>query len=81
MVNVSEFTFTHFILTAGGILAFAKYHDWTQEFSFMVGKDGSVKGRSHGNWLDLTNEFSSTIRSRVQSLLIEQPNIITAYQN
>ncbi len=82
MVNVSEFSFTHFILTAGGILAYARYHDWSQEFSFMVGKDGSVKGRTFkGNWLELTNEFSSAIRSRIQSLLIEQPNIVTAYQN
>ena len=80
MYNLSEFYFTRVLPTKYGILAYAQYQNWRQEFSFLVQPDGAVKGRSvHGSWLDLTQELASFIKSKIQSILIEKSELLHAY--
>ena len=71
MFNLSAFSFTRAFPTRDGIVGYARYADWSKEFCFVVKPDGSVQGCNfQGNWLELSKEFGTFVKSRVQSALL-----------
>lgn len=78
MENLQNLEVTHLLPKQDGILAFAKYPHWWQEFSFLIQPNGKVLGKTHEVWSELTADLSAFIRAKVQATLADKTYLVYA---
>ena len=73
MYAIKDLKITQILRSQEGIFAFARYPEWHYQYRFFVSPDGTIKGKtSSGFWQELSEEATSSIKSKLQSIFIER---------
>lgn len=73
MVSLQDLEVVRVVPTTKGLYVSARYAACFHEYSFYISTEGRVEGKtSAGEWLELSNDASRCLESKVQCALLEQ---------
>ena len=71
MVNMESLEIIRIVPTINGLYIFARFAGATHEYNFYISNEGRMEGKSSsGQWLELSDEATRCLESKVQSSLL-----------